>query len=148
MSGHVTDHYAVLGVSRSATEQEIRVAFRALAYLHPDKHPNDKTARDRFARITEAYAVLSNADQRARYDRGVADCEIPPVEVDEPPPGHVTDAVEMAVEIAEDVQKLDARAGLRVLDHLASKEGRQQIRSTWGTIRELWNPTPTRARNG
>lgn len=144
----MSDHYEALGVPRNATEQDIRARFRALAYLHPDQHPDDPTARARFARITEAYACLSSAEARAQYDDRLSSAG-PAVsardnadnahEADAVHEGHVTDAVEMAVEIVGDVQRLDAHAGLRALDHLASKEGRQKIRSVWGSIRGLWS---------
>ncbi|MEW6321419.1 MAG: molecular chaperone DnaJ [Acidobacteriota bacterium] len=64
------DYYDVLGVSRSASEQDIKSAYRKLALkYHPDRNPGDKTAEDRFKEAAEAYAVLADADKRARYDR-------------------------------------------------------------------------------
>lgn len=63
------DYYAVLGVSRTATEREISKAFRknALNY-HPDRNKGDKKAEEKFKDISEAYAVLSSPEQRAKYD--------------------------------------------------------------------------------
>jgi len=62
------DYYLVLGVSKDATEGEIKRAFRELARQHhPDVNPTD--GGERFREINEAYAVLSNKDTRARYDR-------------------------------------------------------------------------------
>lgn len=64
------DLYAVLGVSRGATDKEIRQAYRRLAREHhPDLHPNDKVAETRFKELSEAYEVLSDATKRAQYDR-------------------------------------------------------------------------------
>jgi len=69
------DYYAILGVSRDASQEEIKKAYRKLALkYHPDKNPDDPSAEERFKEINEAYAVLSDPEQRARYDRfGTAD---------------------------------------------------------------------------
>src|SRR5919199_628391 len=64
------DYYEVLGVSRTADEQELKSAYKRLAVRHhPDKNPGDHEAEEKFKEVAEAYAVLSNAEQRARYDR-------------------------------------------------------------------------------
>ncbi len=66
----VTDHYEVLGVSRDASEDEIKKAYRRLArQLHPDVNPSEEAA-ERFKSVTHAYDVLSDADSRRRYDMG------------------------------------------------------------------------------
>jgi DnaJ-class molecular chaperone len=68
MARRKRDYYLVLGISRDATEAEIKRAFRELARrLHPDVNPQD--AGERFREINEAYAVLSDKEARARYDR-------------------------------------------------------------------------------
>jgi molecular chaperone DnaJ len=64
------DYYEVLGVSREANEQELKSAYRKLAHqYHPDKNHGDQAAEEKFKELSEAYAVLSDADKRARYDR-------------------------------------------------------------------------------
>src|SRR3954470_13341063 len=64
------DYYEVLGVSRTATEAEMKSAFRKLAMqYHPDKNPGDHEAEVKFKEINEAYQTLSDAQKRAAYDR-------------------------------------------------------------------------------
>ncbi|MEI6047842.1 MAG: molecular chaperone DnaJ [Bacteroidota bacterium] len=64
------DFYEVLGVSKEATKEEIKKAYRKQAVkFHPDKNPGDKKAEDNFKEAAEAYEVLSNEDKKARYDR-------------------------------------------------------------------------------
>lgn len=64
------DYYEILEVSRTATDQELKSAYRRLAVkYHPDKNPNDAAAEDKFKEAAEAYSVLSNSEQRGRYDR-------------------------------------------------------------------------------
>lgn len=64
------DYYEILGISRNASEAEIKSAYRKLALqYHPDKNPDNPEAEAKFKEAAEAYAVLSNADKRARYDR-------------------------------------------------------------------------------
>ncbi|MDD2489451.1 MAG: molecular chaperone DnaJ [Bacteroidales bacterium] len=64
------DFYEILGVSKTATEDELKKAYRKLALkYHPDRNPNDKDAEEKFKEAAEAYEVLTNKDKRAKYDQ-------------------------------------------------------------------------------
>lgn len=70
------DPYTILGISRSASEKDIKSAYRKLAKeLHPDHNKDNPKATERFARVTNAYDLLSDKDKRARFDRGEIDAE-------------------------------------------------------------------------
>jgi DnaJ-class molecular chaperone len=70
------DPYQELGVSRSASAEELRRAFRKLAKeLHPDRNPGDKKAEERFKRVSAAFDILGDEDKRKRFDRGEIDAD-------------------------------------------------------------------------
>jgi molecular chaperone DnaJ len=69
-TGNQRDYYDILGVSRDASASDIKAAYRRLAVQHhPDRNPDDPDAAEKFKQASEAYAVLSDADKRSRYDR-------------------------------------------------------------------------------
>lgn len=69
-AGTQRDYYDILGVGRDASASDIKAAYRRLAVqYHPDRNPDDPNAEEKFKEASEAYAVLSDADKRSRYDR-------------------------------------------------------------------------------
>jgi DnaJ-class molecular chaperone len=68
----VTNHYCILGISKSASQEEIRKSFRYLALkYHPDRNKNSEDAKQKFIQIIEAYEVLSDVEARKKYDTSV-----------------------------------------------------------------------------
>ena len=64
------DFYEILDVSKNATAEEIKKAYRQQALkFHPDRNPGDKTSEDKFKEAAEAYEVLSDPQKKARYDQ-------------------------------------------------------------------------------
>ena len=74
MPNATQDFYTRLGLSKTATQDEIKKAYRRLARkYHPDVNPGDKTAEERFKEVSAAYSLLSDPEKRRRFDRGEID---------------------------------------------------------------------------
>jgi len=64
------DYYEVLGISKTATEQEIKSAYRKMALQHhPDRNPENQDSEEKFKEAAEAYSILSDPQKRSQYDR-------------------------------------------------------------------------------
>jgi DnaJ-class molecular chaperone len=91
------DYYGVLGVKKTATDDELRRAFRKKAVvLHPDRNPNDKAAEAKFKLITQAYDILSDSPRRKKYDQEIS-APLPPPP---PPPNYPVADVCVEVELS------------------------------------------------
>ena len=76
MATNSRDPYSTLGVARSASEKDIKSAYRKLAKeLHPDRNKDNPKAAERFSQVTQAYDLLSDKDKRAQFDRGEIDAD-------------------------------------------------------------------------
>jgi curved DNA-binding protein CbpA len=102
----VIDHYAVLGVRRGASSDEIRTAYRRAARAsHPDLHPGDATAHDRFKQVQVAYEVLGDPARRAAYDAPVVQPVARTVSA-----YHAEEPVSLARELGETVRSIRVMA--------------------------------------
>jgi DnaJ-class molecular chaperone len=141
------DYYEMLGLARSADQEDVRGAFKRRAHLHPDKHPGDEGATARYAEITEAYATLSDPDRRAAYDRdldsgaggvratGVAGADLPPDYVE-----GVNFTVDLGRELYEATKGIDPKAAATNLaEKVTTPEGREEIKGAWASLRALGN---------
>src|SRR5258705_12478767 len=71
-----TDYYKILGIAKTASEEDIKKAYRKAARkLHPDLNPNDKEANKKFQQVNEANEVLSDPEKRKKYDKYGKDWE-------------------------------------------------------------------------
>jgi len=81
-----TDYYALLGIRRAASAEEVKRAYRRMVFrYHPDRNPGDETAAGKFKQVIDAYAVLSDSAKRRAYD-AVSQSAEPERERDERPP--------------------------------------------------------------
>jgi DnaJ-class molecular chaperone len=98
-----TDYYKALGVSRTASPEEIQKAYRKLARkYHPDMNPDDKTAKARFQEIQAAYDVLNDPEKRKKYDQFGSDFEkMGPNPFGGGAGGHQVDLNDLSVELAD-----------------------------------------------
>src|SRR6185436_10534916 len=88
MAANIKDYYAVLGVKRGASDDEIKKAYRKLARkFHPDLNPGDKAAEDQFKQLQEAYDVLSNPEDRKLYEQYGDNWRAVKAGAGPPPPG-------------------------------------------------------------
>ena len=126
------DLYEALGLARSATQEDVAAAFRRRAHLHPDKHPGDAAAAERFKAITAAHATLSDPEKRAAYDASVAGG----VPADYVAATNFT--LDLARKVYEVARTVDPRAAAAtVADKLTTAEGRGEIEGAWGALRDL-----------
>lgn len=121
------DPYAALGVKRDASQDEIRKAYRALARKHhPDLNPGDKAAEERFKAISSANDLLSDAEKRARFDRG----EIDATGAERPPPGYYRDHAGASPSYGSDAGFADMVDEDELLAHIFGRGARRGQGST------------------
>ncbi len=111
------DYYKILGVSKNATEEEIKKGYRSLAKkYHPDMNPNNKEAAEKFREASEAYEVLGNKDKRKQYDNGIYDSSNSKVKQNQ-----TADAI-IHMFFGDDIRKFNAEKEdyLRFLDEMES----------------------------
>lgn len=124
------DWYALLGVSRSATDQEIKAAYRELALLHhPDRNPDDADSVRAFMRVKAAYEVLSDPAERRFYDQELAYAERPLSDI--PSPAYV---------VRPPVEPLAPRSAWTVRRALITGGAMMAARGFLGVYAVTWSP--------
>ena len=126
------DPYEVLGIAKDAPQSEVQKAYRRLAKkLHPDLNPGDKKAEERFKEISAAYAVLGDADKRARFDRG----EIDASGAEQPTRRYYRDGAEDASPYSSDAGFADFSSDAEILSQLFGGAGRAEMRMRGADVR-------------
>jgi DnaJ-class molecular chaperone len=128
-----SDPYTILGVSKDATEDAIRKAYRRLAKkFHPDLNPGDKKAEEHFKEIAAAYDLLGDAEKRGRYDRG----EIDATGAERPRQRFYRDFAEGSGphDYTSDAGFADFAADDDVISQIFGREGRANVRMRGGDV--------------
>lgn len=133
--------YEVLGVARTATEEEIRRAFTAIARsTHPDTHPGDAAAAQRFKEASEAHACLTDPAQRAEYDRtlgayaGLDPETVETIQFLQDRAGEVIAHVRSAQASGVPVQEQAKRVGQAAWDGLKTPAGKERVVGFFGSV--------------
>lgn len=145
MAAEKRDYYEVLGVDKSASEDEIKRAYKKMARkYHPDLNPDNKEAEEKFKEVNEAYEVLSDADKKARYDQyGFAGVDPNSTRTRAPASAAGLAAASAASEIWEISSATFSAAALR--HPPAAEEGRARARTLSARSRSALKTRPSAA---